>query len=621
MRGVYPRLGAKRVPIREATLPWGLTRPDIEWSQLWQTGFQLHRRMGNIAPLFMFNSVLFVVSREANVKDFCLFWSARASRIGWQQVYWVPSDWADAIGEYVRTVAPSEDERHSKQVFIYLASLTIPCGELSDLAHDLSTDGYSFKVASPLSLVQQVPDSPDVSTPTRTMKYPIGQGQANLVVPEPGPDFQLPDGSLGRWAVDITIEAVGRIGRGMRFPLSPGLADRMLRGELPQPAARPPGPPETEARVMGDGRLSIGITGYNPTISIDLLDSFSIFKHALQAHSFRSAVRNVNYQGDRKGTFQPRPRAYKTVERSHHCVAAVSLTNMLNEWRDAQQLLYWNEQLQTLVGATRSAKQIADLSGAKQEMIDEFFLPFLVKRQILLQGYYLKCTHCSTSQWYPLDDVGQQYRCSACLNMNQTPYKPEYSYKLVPLAERAVEYNQLLPLAAVALLAQEAKSDFVWEPELLLKDPVGVGFQESDIDICCVRDGKLIIGEAAWDGGFLKKDGKKLVRLARLLQPAEIVFAVMRRNLKLQDEELIGEVKQRVAPFGTQVTVFWEHHLLQGKRDAKPRLRFVANPMTHKVHRMMCSYQPKGSRKWLVTYQDAAKQGYRPCKFCKPNSS
>ncbi|MCK4324210.1 MAG: hypothetical protein KAW89_06740 [Armatimonadetes bacterium] len=529
----------------------------------------------------------------------------------------MPSDWAAAIGEYVQTVAPSEYESHTKQVFVYLVSLTLPPGELSDLANRLSTDDYRFEVASPISVVQHVPDSPDVSTRTRTIKHPVGQGQASLVVPEPGPDFEFPDGSLGRWAVDITTETVGGIDQGLRFPVSPCLADRILRGELPRPSTLPP---ETEARVMGDGRLSIGVTGYNPTIFINLLDSFGIFKHALQAHSFRSAPRNVNYTPDRRLVFQASPRAYRTVERSHHGVAAMALANMLTEWRDAQQLLVWNDRLQYLAKDTRSAEQIAGKFDVEQERIDELFLPFLVKRKILLQGYYLKCIHCSTSAWYPLEDVGQQYRCSACLNMNQTPYKPEYSYKLVPLAERAVKYNQLLPLAVVGLLAQEAKSDFIWEPELVLKDPVGAGFQDSDIDICCVRDGELMMGEAAWDGGFKQKDADKLVGLARLLRPSEIVFAVMRRELKPGDQELIREVAERVDAYGTQVAVFLEHHLFQGERDAKPPRRFVANPETHKVHRWMCRYQPKMPRKWFETYQDAAKQGYRPCKHCRPNS-
>jgi len=416
--------------------------------------------------------------------------------------------------------------------------------------------------------------------------------------------------------IDISVEAAGLVAQGMRFPLSSGLADRMLRGELWLPSTRVP---ETEARVMRDGRLSIGITGYNSTIFIDLLDSLSVFEHALQCHSFNSAIRNVNYKPDRRQLFQPSPRAYKTVERSHHGVAAMALANMLTEWRDAQQLLVWNDRLQYLVGATRSAEQIADKFGIKQERIDELFLPFLVKRQILLQGYYLKCTHCSTSAWYPLDDVGQQYRCGACLNMNQTPYKPEYSYKLVPLAERAVEYNQLLPLAAVGLLAQEAKSDFIWEPELLLKDPVGKGFQPTDIDICCVCDGRLVIGETAWDGGFRKKDGDKLVRLSRLLRPADIVFAAMRRELTAQDQERIREVTERAARYGTRVTVLLRHHLVRGNRDAKPERLFVATVGTKKVHRRTCPYRPKRSAKWFVTYQDAAKHGYRPCKLCTPN--
>ncbi len=614
----FDYMGTKRVPVQEGTFLWGLTRPDIEWSQLSQTGFQLRKGVGLNVSLFLYNSALFVVSAAPNLQDFCLFWSARASRHGWQPVYWIPCEWAGSMPDCIGALVPGERRGAPQRILVQLTSATLPADELDELADTFPSEEHLYRVESPTSVLQQVPDSPDCSTFATIRRYPIGEGRASFAVPNPAPDFERPYGGLGRWAVDISMESVASGSQGVRFPRSPGLADRILHGAPFLPSTEPP---ETESRVMWDGRLSTGVTGYDSDIFVDLPGSLSIFEHALQARSFRSAVRNVNYRRDRRQLFQPSPRAYKTVERSHHGLGAIAVANKLTDWTDTQQLLGWNSRLQTLVGATRSAKQIADLSGAEQEMIDEFFLPFLVKRQILLQGYYLKCTHCNESAWYPLDDVGQQYRCSACLNTNQTPYKPEYSYKLTPLAERAVEHCQLLPLAATALLAQEAKSDFIWEPELLLKDPVGKGFQPSDIDICCVRDGELIIGEAAWDGGFLKKDANKLVRLARLLQPAEIVFAVMRRELKPGDQELIHQVEEAVKPHGTTVTVFLQHHLLEGKRDAKPRVRFVGNTQTGKVHRMMCSYGPKRSRTWFVTYQDAAKQGYRPCKFCKPNSS
>ena len=76
------RLGVKRVSVQDDKILWGLTRPDVEWSQLWQSGFQLRRTMGSIAPLSMLDSILFVVSERLNVREFCLFWSTRASRLG-----------------------------------------------------------------------------------------------------------------------------------------------------------------------------------------------------------------------------------------------------------------------------------------------------------------------------------------------------------------------------------------------------------------------------------------------------------------------------------------------------------------------------------------------------------
>ncbi len=627
----FAHLELTHIEVNQTEMPWPLAKEQMLSSQLHHTRWHLRGAVGRTRSGFPPRPLL-VVSEQANVPDFCCFWSARAIYLGWASVHWVPlAIVRNNTRDVQHWLAANCMQFAAGKPHFLITSMTVAQDELERTAAVLSNDTMAASVSSVDDILCHTPDAADLSTPSQIQKQGLVSGSTRVLTPQPGLRFPHPRGNLGRWAVDIEVEHNDPAKPGLHYPRSVGLADQMIRGECWEQYRYAP---ETEARVLRDGTLSVGVTGYNSVIAVNALEAAAVAVHTLTVPRFDAAPRNMNYDPDRTTVrMEAYARAYRKVTRSEKGVAAAHVASLLQSWEDMKQLLAWQERLQYLVGNSRSTKQFAgkfapddaepDDAEFKRvlRMTDDWMIPFLVERRMLLQGYYLRCQHCNSCAWYPLDDVGQDYQCSRCLQMNRTGPHPEYSYQLAPLVERAISKHQLLPLAATALLAREAKNDFFWQPETLMAEPVDPDWSNTDIDIFCVRDGGLIIGEAAQEGGFSQTDMRNLRRFASVLRPSEIVFAVMRRQLTQSDQERIGQLQADVEQFGTEVCIFLKHHLLQSDRDAQPRRQFLGNPRTRKVHRISCRYA-RGIRPPLErfeTYNEAAANGYRACTECQPD--
>ena len=607
----------RRAGVTEVTVdpgvPWTMTREQLEMSQLWQTSTGLRRRAGS--SFSGFPSDVLVVSHGANLRDFALFWSVRAASMGWCCVHWVPLRWLhDGAGSLLSWLADKRSAVFGVDL-MHLTSSTMSEGDIARAAASLSATGsLQVRVLPANDALEHHPDTPDLSAAPHLQDSPTRDGHAVIPVPLPGPDFIRPIGELGRWVIEVSVEDAGGGAQGIAFPRSAGLANRMVSARTSSRSKRRS---DAEMRVTHDGSLAVGANGQHLALPFSLLSSRQLFQHALWSPGFAAAS-----QPSLAGRHA---RAYRSAERSQNGIAAAHLAALLDDWSEVPALLSWIRMRASdgtrhvlgeyLADCTRSEKQIADKFGLASQA--PHLIKHWVEHRMLLQGYYLKCPHCNRGVWYPLDDVGQSYRCSACLTPNQTPSQPEYSFSLAPLVADAIRGHQLLPLAVIGLLAREAEHDFLWEPETELRRAVFPGLADSDIDILCICDGRLIIGEVAESGGFGQNDARKLVELARILRPDEIVFGVMRRCMSDADSRIVDSVREQTGDIGTQVTILLEHQLLQGKREAVPHRPFRGSRKTKKVHSMFCRHMPSGGASF-ETYGEAAEQGYRPCKVCRP---
>lgn len=76
----------------------------------------------------------------------------------------------------------------------------------------------------------------------------------------------------------------------------------------------------------------------------------------------------------------------------------------------------------------------------------------------------------------------------------------------------------------------------------------------TDLDICCVIDGKFVIGEVkAQQGLFHPSDFQKITALAKEIHPDKVVFCSLDKDIPQRRKDDIEKVKTELAQYGIEV--------------------------------------------------------------------
>jgi len=94
-----------------------------------------------------------------------------------------------------------------------------------------------------------------------------------------------------------------------------------------------------------------------------------------------------------------------------------------------------------------------------------------------------------------------------------------------------------VPLLTLNYLKRESRSNFEWIPEL------NIGKDGNNIDIVCIRDGMLFIGEAKSENEIDPKQFTVYENICKRLKPDGIVFATSEQKWKKGTEDRIEKLK------------------------------------------------------------------------------
>jgi hypothetical protein len=132
-----------------------------------------------------------------------------------------------------------------------------------------------------------------------------------------------------------------------------------------------------------------------------------------------------------------------------------------------------------------------------RKLIDEFLL-----KRIFNRGYILKCSKCKNSDWYGFNDLKESFICYRCKSEQvflkehwREPFEPSIYYKLNEIFYLSIKNNMKVPLLTLNYLKSLSESSFIFSPELELTHKINKK-EHFEIDISCVIDGELYIGEA-----------------------------------------------------------------------------------------------------------------------------
>lgn len=181
--------------------------------------------------------------------------------------------------------------------------------------------------------------------------------------------------------------------------------------------------------------------------------------------------------------------------------------------------------LNSLATAIRNEKAAADL------------LDRLASAACVYRGFLLQCEYCRRADWFALGELTDAFTCKRCHRTQvftskhwRHPSQPQLYYQLDELVYLGLEHNMQVPLLALDALQRMSTDSFLYVHEL--------GYRELDaeappmeVDVNCVTDGLLTIGEAKKDNRLGKNDKEetetisKYLDLAKRLAAHQVLFA------------------------------------------------------------------------------------------------
>lgn len=180
------------------------------------------------------------------------------------------------------------------------------------------------------------------------------------------------------------------------------------------------------------------------------------------------------------------------------------------------------------------------------------FVDDLIKKNIVNRGLILHCEACYSSDWYNIDNVGTTFRCNRCGKEQiithdhcKQPDEPRWYYKLNEVIREGFRQHMDVPLMTLYFLKRNSKESFMYVPELCLwEDEFNDGNCDIEIDINCIVDGRMVIGEAK--SNKLKiadiNDYSKFISKLKKY-PDQIVFSTMQNNWSTEIVSKIEELK------------------------------------------------------------------------------
>jgi hypothetical protein len=170
--------------------------------------------------------------------------------------------------------------------------------------------------------------------------------------------------------------------------------------------------------------------------------------------------------------------------------------------------------------------------------------------KVFLRGFHLKCNKCSSQFWYPLKEISETVTCKGCLEDFNLEIEPSFGYKLNDLIKNNMfkfqnnnDKLELIPdgnltvIRTLISIHRRSLKSFQYSPQLNLYDNPHTKTACGDIDIVCISEGKLIIGEAKHSSSrFFDKNIEglnsldKIIELSNAISPDKIILSCYEDN-------------------------------------------------------------------------------------------
>jgi len=173
---------------------------------------------------------------------------------------------------------------------------------------------------------------------------------------------------------------------------------------------------------------------------------------------------------------------------------------------------------------------VEKLSQPRSQLRKE--LDALIERRAMFIGYKVKCTHCGSKSWYSLSEIDYSMSCKGCqgeisFESETTPfYKVNdiITNNLISTGKTKEFHGNYSVFLALAQLKEQAFHSFLYCPQQNFYNATKIE-EISDIDVICIEDGRLVIGESKNSvSDFTTKVITNLVYLVNRISPDKVVL-------------------------------------------------------------------------------------------------
>jgi hypothetical protein len=154
-------------------------------------------------------------------------------------------------------------------------------------------------------------------------------------------------------------------------------------------------------------------------------------------------------------------------------------------------------------------------------------------------------------------EVGEQFHCSRCGVPQRYDPEVKWMYRLSELVFQCL-YNHvdvhILTLAAIKRWAE--RGSFIYVPSINVFAQEDRNTPFSEVDMICVVDGKLVLGECKTTGSLSREDRKQLARyqdLASKLKPDVLVFSTLADEWSQAATKLFAGRAKHLRQYGVEV--------------------------------------------------------------------
>lgn len=207
-----------------------------------------------------------------------------------------------------------------------------------------------------------------------------------------------------------------------------------------------------------------------------------------------------------------------------------------------------------LAGGQESIHLFSDNTQAAYRAELEQQIHDLLKMNVLFMGVSQKCKACGHVNWYKIDDLKQFSRCQGCFA--EVCIKPEakYTYRLNTLIETGYRFCLTPVLLALHTIWQQYPcSSFYYS---VCRDIRYAGNKQdlTDLDLICIKDGKLIIGEVKESIElFSDKDFSAMLEVSGNLRPDYLYFTALNGQPNELIKKNIETLSKELASLGVKV--------------------------------------------------------------------